>query len=312
MWLLWIILGLALSAAAFIFIVSWHLVSLVITPKRTSIEDIEKQEIERGNLKEGELKTLVPSEEGCITANDGVRIDYCWYRAAGPTNRVCVCAHGFWVRREVELKYARIYNQRGYDVLLFHQRNSGTSEGRLCTMGYLERYDLKALVELARKDKGYPEKTCIVGVQGDSLGGATVLLTSCLDDPPDFAVADCPFATLRDQLMYNLHSMKHLPAWPFERPAERILKLRAGFGYNDVSPLNELKGKNGLEDVPVLFIHGTADKLIPYTSTLRLYDAKRGKKALYICPNAAHVRSISTDREKYYAVVNAFLDKYGF
>ena len=122
MWLLWIILGLALSAAAFIFIVSWHLVSLVITPKRTSIEDIEKQEIERGNLKEGELKTLVPSEEGCITANDGVRIDYCWYRAAGPTNRVCVCAHGFWVRREVELKYARIYNQRGYDVLLFHQR----------------------------------------------------------------------------------------------------------------------------------------------------------------------------------------------
>ena len=40
--------------------------------------------------------------------------------------------------------------------------------------------------------------------------------------------------------------------------------------------------------------------------------AKRSKKALYICPGAGHVRSISTDREKYYAVVNEFLDKYGF
>ena len=62
----------------------------------------------------------------------------------------------------------------------------------------------------------------------------------------------------------------------------------------------------------MLFIHGTADRLIPYDNTLRLYDAKRSKKALYICPGTGHVRSISTDREKYYAVVNEFLDKYGF
>ena len=139
-----------------------------------------------------------------------------------------------------------------------------------------------------------------------------VLLCGLGENPPDFVVADCPFATLHDQLMYNVGSMKHLPSWPFEGPAEWILRARAGFGYSDVSPLDELKRANGAPELPVLFIHGTADRLIPYDNTLRLYDAKRGKKALYICPGAGHVRSISTDREKYYAVVNEFLDKYGF
>ena len=88
--------------------------------------------------------------------------------------------------------------QRGYDVLLYHQRNSGTSEGKYCTMGYLERHDLAALVALARRDKGYPEKPCTVGVHGDSMGGATVLLCGLGENPPDFVVADCPFATLHE------------------------------------------------------------------------------------------------------------------
>lgn len=311
MWL-WILLITALIAAAFIFTVSWMLVKLVITPERSSLEEVEQLEIERGNFAPGEMAAMLPDEEGSIIARDGVRLDYCWYRAAEPTDKVCILAHGFWVRRESELKYARIYMQRGYDVLLYHQRNSGTSEGKYCTMGYLERHDLAALVALARRDKGYPEKPCTVGVHGDSMGGATVLLCGLGENPPDFVVADCPFATLHDQLMYNVGSMKHLPSWPFEGPAEWILRARAGFGYSDVSPLDELKRANGAPELPVLFIHGTADRLIPYDNTLRLYDAKRGKKSLYICPGAGHVRSISTDREKYYAVVNEFLDKYGF
>ena len=311
MWL-WIIIASVIIAAAFIFIVSWMLIKLVITPERSSLDEVIQLEVERGNFAPGEMEAMVPDEEGSIIAKDGARLDYCWYRAKQPTDKVCVLAHGFWVRRESELKYARIYMRRGYDVLLYHQRNSGTSEGKYCTMGYLERDDLSRLVALARRDKGYPEKPCTVGVHGDSMGGATVLLCALGDNPPDFAVADCPFADLHDQLMYNLRSMKHLPAWPFEGCANMILKMRAGFEYADVSPANELRQKNGLADVPVLFIHGTADKLIPYTNTLRLYDLKRGKKALYICPGAGHVRSISVNREKYYETVNAFLDKYGF
>lgn len=308
----WILLALTVLSAAAVFAVSWVLVSQVIDPVHSSLEEVEQLEVERGNFAAGEMSKMVPDEEGSLIARDSVRLDYCWYRASVPTSKVCVLAHGFWVRRESELKYARIYMQRGYDVLLYHQRASGTSEGKYCTMGYKERYDLADFVEFARKDKGYPEKPCTVGIHGDSMGGTTVILCLLGQNPPDFAVADCPFADLREQLMFSINAMKGLPSRPFEWPADKLLQLRAKFGYKDVSPLNELKAHNGAPDLPLLLIHGTRDRLIPYESTLKLYDAKRGKKALYICPDAGHVRSISQDKEKYYSVVNAFLDKYGF
>ena len=53
MWL-WILLITALIAAAFIFTVSWMLVKLVITPERSSLEEVEQLEIERGNFAPGE------------------------------------------------------------------------------------------------------------------------------------------------------------------------------------------------------------------------------------------------------------------
>ena len=52
MWL-WILLITALIAAAFIFTVSWMLVKLVITPERSSLEEVEQLEIERGNFAPG-------------------------------------------------------------------------------------------------------------------------------------------------------------------------------------------------------------------------------------------------------------------
>ena len=64
MWL-WILLITALIAAAFIFTVSWMLVKLVITPERSSLEEVEQLEIERGNFAPGEMAC------GWITAGTG-------------------------------------------------------------------------------------------------------------------------------------------------------------------------------------------------------------------------------------------------
>lgn len=75
MWL-WILLIIALIAAAFIFTASWMLVKLVITPERSSLEEVEQLEIERGNFAPGEMAAMVPDEEGSIIARDGVRLDY--------------------------------------------------------------------------------------------------------------------------------------------------------------------------------------------------------------------------------------------
>ena len=71
MWL-WILLITALIAAAFIFTVSWMLVKLVITPERSSLEEVEQLEIERGNFAPGEMAAISRATAcGWITAGTG-------------------------------------------------------------------------------------------------------------------------------------------------------------------------------------------------------------------------------------------------
>lgn len=77
MWL-WILLIIALIAAAFIFTASWMLVKLVITPERSSLEEVEQLEIERGNFAPGEMAAMVPDEEGALS-----RATACGWTTAG-------------------------------------------------------------------------------------------------------------------------------------------------------------------------------------------------------------------------------------
>lgn len=310
MWYYWAlggILALALTTA----LVSWRLSALVIRPRREGREEAVKKEIERGNLASGELEAM-RTEEGELEATDGVKLRYLWLRCGRPTDKACVVVHGFSSRKEHVVRYAKLYLARGYDALVYDQRNAGDSGGTITTMGFLEKRDLQRMLHFAREDKGFPQKRAVVGAHGESLGAAAVLLASCLEEPPDFAVADCPFADLTEQLRYNVTSVKHLPPYPFAPVANAITCLRAGFRYQDVSPLRAIEARDGLPDVPVLFIHGEADTLIPPAASKRLYEAKRGAKELHLFPGAEHARSLFSDRARYAEILNAFLDKCGY
>lgn len=309
MWYLW-----ALGAAALLALmlyVSYRLSNTIIHPARDTREAAIATEIERGNLTEGEIDRFV-GEEGELTAFDGVKLRYTWLRCGVPTNKACVLVHGFSSRWEHVVKYAKLYLERGYDALLFDHRNSGESGGTYTTMGFRERRDLKDMVAFARLDKGYPQRETVVGAHGESMGAATALLTACMEEPPDFVVADCPYADLTRQLSYNVRSVKHLPAHPFRPLSSVITRIRAGFRYRDVSPLREIVERDGLPEVPILFIHGGADTLIPCEASKRLFEAKRGVKELHIFPGAGHARSIVADRAKYKTILYAFLQKCGF
>ena len=69
--------------------------------------------------------------------------------------------------------------------------------------------------------------------------------------------------------------------------------------------------QNGLPGLPVLFIHGTEDDFIPPQSSERLYELKQGPKRLWLCPGAAHARSMAKEPDTYRMVLNSFLDENG-
>jgi pimeloyl-ACP methyl ester carboxylesterase len=56
-----------------------------------------------------------------------------------------------------------------------------------------------------------------------------------------------------------------------------------------------------LKDIPVLFIHGVEDPLLPFEATLRMYAVKPGKKRLWLIPRVGHAQEPVLAQDAEYA-----------
>ena len=111
-----------------------------------------------------------------------------------------------------------------------------------------------------------------------------------------------------------------------ERNVELIIqkeKLRLGFKIRGqvINDMMEKKLKTApteysTEDalresrIPVLFIHGTSDRLVPVEMTYKNYLACKAPKELLIVPGADHGLSYFVDKDRCAAAVRSFFDKY--
>ena len=84
----------------------------------------------------------------------------------------------------------------------------------------------------------------------------------------------------------------------------RIYKIKTGVKIFDAAPLDVIDKVN----VPVLFIHGDADKLIPLEMMEKLYDACAAPKEKFIVAGAGHADAKPTNPAAYFDKVFAFLD----
>jgi hypothetical protein len=57
-----------------------------------------------------------------------------------------------------------------------------------------------------------------------------------------------------------------------------------------------------LDDVPVFFIHGLEDPLLPFEATLDVYNAKPGEKRLWLIPQAGHAQEPVLSHDGEYAL----------
>ena len=60
--------------------------------------------------------------------------------------------------------------------------------------------------------------------------------------------------------------------------------------------------------IPVLFINGGKDDIVPSTMVRDLYKAHQGTKEIYIATGAGHAESKLYDADIYFATIFSFLD----
>ena len=80
-------------------------------------------------------------------------------------------------------------------------------------------------------------------------------------------------------------------------------RARAGYDLEDVSPVEAV----GRARVPILFLHGDADRLVPVSMAMRLYEEAAGKKRLVTFLGADHLRAVVTEPEKYWDEIDRLL-----
>ena len=215
-----------------------------------------------------------------------------------------LCFHGHTGNRQGLPKYTYAFYRLGYSLVFVDHRSHGDNERGQITMGKQEHKDALEVMDQMREKFGQDIQ---IGLFGCSMGGATALL--CVNEAKDlsFIVSDCAFASV-ENLVRGLIKIHKAPTWPILQLTEHYMKKRYNLCYNDSAPKEELK-KN--TRVPVLFIQGDADKMVYPYNVKELYENDAGPKELVMFEGAAHCEAITTNKQKYYQVIEDFIKKYG-
>ncbi|AAK80671.1 hypothetical protein BJV85_001166 [Clostridium acetobutylicum] len=253
-----------------------------------------------------ERYNLLNKSDVVIESNFGYKLSGTYIKNFVDSRKTIIIVHGITGSRWESMKYADIYLDLGYNVLIYDSRYHGVSGGNDITLGYFEKYDLNNCVKWVKnKTPGG-----IIGIHGESMGAATALLQSNMNEKTkdvSFYVVDCPFSDLPqlfgEKLNYEMKNHGAVVAKMVVFYSSLIAFFKAGFSVYAISPIK------AIQDVktPIMFAHGADDDLIPPEMSVDLYSIKKGAKYLYIAPNAGHAEAYLKNKTDYTNKVRQFL-----
>ena len=270
-------------------------------------ENLKGEEYEKIN---GRMHDLVrefeeiPYEQVYISANDGTKLAARYYHICDGAvlNIQCHGYHGTGLRDFCGGN--KLAREAGYNTLVIDQRGHGKSGGHTITFGIKERYDCLCWVNYAIERFGKGTKIFLSGV---SMGAATVLMASGLDELPENVVgviADCPFSSPEEIIKEFCRKIKITPAIGF--PLVRLGgKIFGGFDVAETDVLEAVKKKN----VPMLLIHGESDDFVPCEMSREIFAAAREPKRIETFPDASHGLSYMMDTDRYAKIVEQFMNE---
>ena len=233
-----------------------------------------------------------------VTSYDGYILHAQFLKNPGDTNRFVIISHGNTGNRFGSMKYAAMYLEKGFNVIVYDLRGHGVNEPTFCTYSIRERKDLLAMILDSRER--YPDAS-LFGIHGESLGAATSIAVLEEKPPVDFVVADCGFSDILPVLKAKAAEM-HAPGFLFDL-ASVCVRIRFGYSISRMRPIESLNNNT----IPILFLHGADDRFSPPEHSERMKEATKGYAEMHLFPGAGHAKSILTDPKAYGEYVASFL-----
>lgn len=244
-----------------------------------------------------------PHEDWTLTSSDGFTLHATYYKPARESHDWAILVHGYGRDQTFANDYAEEYLKRGYNVLTPDLRACGKSEGIFLTMGALEGQDVKLWAEKISKHDSQAK----IIFHGVSMGAATVMIAAALEPENLVAVVeDCGYTSAYEMFTAQLEKIFGLPEYPVMPIVDVVSKIKTGVAISEAAPIESVEKIS----VPILFIHGDADGLVPYEMMNRLFDAATSPVKEKLTVNGAgHADAKPSNPEKYFERVFEFLAK---
>jgi len=248
-----------------------------------------------------------------------------------------VINHGYSGNKEEYNDMAGELNKNGFVTLQFDSRGCGSTQGvrgrMMCNTEWLEDAEC-AVTYISSLDFVDQER---IGFTGCSMGGAITLYIAALDSRIKCAVAMAPLSDGKEQLEKLWIERKGRGAWEsFLNEIEQDMKkvvLHNSSRYVSVPyalcmlrkdeidfhkardedpnlvrdvPLESVRSFLKVKpieycqkiDIPIMFIHGDADTIVPMDHSVRMYDLVKCKKEIKIIKGAPHPLPTSDYKEE--------------
>ncbi|MBQ8305633.1 MAG: alpha/beta fold hydrolase [Blautia sp.] len=276
---------------------SAYLASFVAHGKRQTLEEAcewQKSQYDLSFYEDlGKSDYTVDSYDGYT-----LHVQLCRNPAGG--RKYVIISHGYTDNRYGAVKYMRTYLEAGYHCIIYDLRGHGLNEPDYCTYSVREAQDLYTLIQDTRARYGLD---ILLGLHGESLGGATTCAVLKYEQNLAFAVSDCGFADISNVLKVAMKRM-HVPGFMLY-PTSGMSRLLYGFTYREMQPVKAIEGNR----VPVLFLHGEEDHFIVPDNSRRLQEKTAGYSELHLIPGAGHAKSVLTEPQLYDTYVKNFLSR---
>lgn len=216
------------------------------------------------------------------------------------TKKVVIISHGHGDNKYTGVRFLQVFRDLGFSTVIYDLRGHGENEPYPCTMGINESRDLIEVIDAVKKRFPHAE----IGLHGLSMGCATTIMALKYKPDVKFVIADCGYGILKEVCYGTLKSL-HAPRWTFIL-VNWVNKLRYGYTATNVNPIDALVDN----EIPILFIHGTDDKLISSSQSEWMYELNKGdRKELHLIPDTGHALAWNHDPKAYEQIIAAFLKR---